>query len=130
MALINFREKINEREFVMKKDLIFAPILLLVGAALFLLRFTGMPAHIAISVVGVLILAVYTALTKKEWKIPALEIIMRAFYGIALITGIVIMNVHGIVALAVIHKVSAVLFLALIVVLLVTKAVSNKKVNG
>ena len=114
----------------MKKDLIFAPILLLVGAALFLLRFTGMPAHIAISVVGVLILAVYTALTKKEWKIPALEIIMRAFYGIALITGIVIMNVHGIVALAVIHKVSAVLFLALIVVLLVTKAVSNKKVNG
>ena len=114
----------------MKKDLIFAPILLLVGAALFLLRFTGMPAHIAISGVGVLILAVYTALTKKEWKIPALEIIMRAFYGIALITGIVIMNVHGIVALAVIHKVSAVLFLALIVVLLVTKAVSNKKVNG
>ena len=114
----------------MKKDLIFAPILLLVGAALFFLRFTGMPAHIAISVVGVLILAVYTALTKKEWKIPALEIIMRAFYGIALITGIVIMNVHGIVALAVIHKVSAVLFLALTVVLLVTKAVSNKKVNG
>ena len=114
----------------MKKDLIFAPIMLLVGAALFLLRFTGMPAHIAISVVGVLILAVYTALTKKEWKIPALEIVMRAFYGIALITGIVIMNVHGIVALAVIHKVSAVLFLALIVVLLVTKAVSNKKVNG
>ena len=114
----------------MKKDLIFAPSMLLVGAALFLLRFTGMPAHIAISVVGVLILAVYTALTKKEWKIPALEIVMRAFYGIALITGIVIMNVHGIVALAVIHKVSAVLFLALIVVLLVTKAVSNKKVNG
>ena len=114
----------------MKKDLIFAPIMLLVGAALFFLRFTGMPAHIAISVVGILVLAVYTALTKKEWKIPALEIIMRAFYGIALITGIVIMNVHGIVALAVIHKVSAVLFLALIVVLLVTKAVSNKKVNG
>ena len=67
----------------MKKDLIFAPIMLLVGAALFFLRFTGMPAHIAISVVGVLILAVYTALTKKEWKIPVLEIVMRAFYGIA-----------------------------------------------
>ena len=114
----------------MKKDLIFAPIMLLVGAALFLLRFTGMPVHIAISVVGALVLAAYTVLTKKAWKIPALEIAMRASYGIALITGIVIMNVHGIVALAVIHKVSAVLFLALIVVLLVTKAVSNKKVNG
>ena len=114
----------------MKKDLIFAPIMLLIGVLLFLLKATGMPAHIVISVIGVLVLIAYTVLTKKEWKIPALEILMRAFYGIALITGIVIMNVHGIVALAVIHKVSAVLFLALIVVLLVTKAVSNKKVNG
>lgn len=111
----------------MKKDLIFAPIMLLVGAALFLLRFTGMPVHIAISVVGALVLVAYTALTKKEWKIPALEIIMRAFYGIALITGIVIMNVHGIVALAIIHKVSAVLFLALLIVLLTYKAFSKKK---
>ena len=92
-----------------------------------MLRFTGMPVHIAISVVGALVLVAYTALTKKEWKIPALEIIMRAFYGIALITGIVIMNVHGIVALAIIHKVSAVLFLALLIVLLTYKAFSKKK---
>ena len=111
----------------MKKDLIFAPVLLLVGVALFLLRFTGMPVHIAISVVGALVLVAYTVLTKKEWKIPALEIIMRAFYGIALISGIVIMNVHGIVALAIIHKVSAVLFLFLIIILLAGKAFSNKK---
>ena len=111
----------------MKKNLIFAPIMFLIGAALFLLRFTGMPVHIAISVVGVLVLAVYTVLTKKEWKIPALEIIMRAFYGIALITGIVIMNIKGIIALAVIHKVSAVLFLALLIVLLASKAFAKKK---
>ena len=111
----------------MKKDLIFAPVLLLVGVALCLLRFTGMPVHIAISVVGALVLVAYTVLTKKEWKIPALEIIMRAFYGIALISGIVIMNVHGIVALAIIHKVSAVLFLFLIIILLAGKAFSNKK---
>ena len=111
----------------MKKDLIFAPIMLLIGVLLFLLRATGMTAHIVISAIGVLALIAYTVLTKKEWKIPALEILMRAFYGIALITGIVIMNVHGIVALAVIHKVSAALFLAMLVVLLVFKAVSNKK---
>ena len=111
----------------MKKDLIFAPILLLVGAALFLLRFTGLPVHIAISIAGVIALAVYTVLTKKEWKIPALEIIMRACYGIALISGIVIMNVHGVAALSVIHKASAVLFVALIIVLLVTKAAFKKK---
>ena len=111
----------------MKKDLIFAPAMLIIGAFLFLLRTTGMTAHIAISVIGILVLIAYSVLTKKEWKIPALEVIMRAFYGIALITGIVIMNVHGIVALALIHKVSAVLFLAMLVVLLVSKAASNKK---
>ena len=111
----------------MKKDLIFSPIMLLIGALLFLLRATGMTAHIAISVIGVLALIAYTVLTKKEWKIPALEILMRAFYGIALITGIVIMNVHGIAALAIIHKLSAVLFMALLIVLLVTKAALRKK---
>ena len=111
----------------MKKDLIFSPILLLVGVALFLLRFTGIPVHIAISVVGVIALVAYTVLTKKEWKIPALEIIMRVCYGIALISGIVIMNVHGVAALSIIHKASAVLFMALIIVLLVTKAASQKK---
>ena len=111
----------------MKKDLIFAPIMLLIGVLLFLLRATGMTAHIVISVIGVLALIAYTVLTKKEWKIPALEILMRAFYGVALITGIVIMNVHGIVALALMHKVSAVLFLAMLVVLLVSKVASNKK---
>lgn len=111
----------------MKKDLIFAPIMLLIGVLLFLLRATGMTAHIVISVIGVLALIAYTVLTKKEWKIPALEILMRAFYGVALITGIVIMNVHGIVALAVIHKVSAVLFMVLIIVLLIHKAAMNKK---
>ena len=69
----------------MKKDLIFAPIMLLIGVLLFLLRATGMTAHIVISVIGVLALIAYTVLTKKEWKIPALEILMRAFYGVALI---------------------------------------------
>ena len=111
----------------MKKDLIFAPIMLIIGVLLFLLRATGMTAHIAISVIGVLVLIAYTVLTKKDWKIPALEILMRAFYGIALVTGIVIMNVHGIAALGVIHKVSAVLFMALIIVLLIHKSVTNKK---
>ena len=111
----------------MKKDLIFTPVLLVIGVLLFLLRATGMTAHIALSVLGIVVLVVYSVLTKKDWKIPALEIITRAFYGIALITGIVIMNVHGIIALAVIHKISAVLFMALIIVLLVNKLVADKK---
>ena len=111
----------------MKKDFIFAPILLVIGVLLFLLRTTGMTAHIAISVVGLVLLIVYAVLTKKDWKLPALEVIMRAFYGIALITGVVIMNVHGIAALAIIHKVCAVLFMALIIVLLTCKIATKKK---
>ena len=111
----------------MKKDMIFAPILILIGAALCLLKFTGIFAHIAISVVGVIVLIAYSVLTKKEWKLPALEIVMRVFYGIALVTGIVIMNLHGIVAVAVIHKVSAVLFFVLLVALFINKAFFGKK---
>ena len=111
----------------MKKDLIFAPVMLLIGILLFLLRATGMSAHIAISVIGIVVLIAYTVLTKKSWKIPALEIIMRACYGIALITGIVIMNVHGIAALAIVHKASAALFVVLLVVLFVHKLAAAKK---
>jgi hypothetical protein len=111
----------------MKKDLIFAPILLLVGVALFLLRFTGMSAHIAISAVGVVLLVVYTVLTKKEWKLPVLEVLMRIFYGIALISGIVIMNVAGVAVLAILHRACAALFLVLLVVLFVHKLVRSEK---
>ena len=111
----------------MKKDLIFAPVLVLVGALLGMLDWIGMPAHIAVSVLGIFVLAVYTSLTKKEWKIPALEILMRVFYGLALITGIVLMNVTGVVALAIVHKVFAVLFVALLVVLFVIKLATNKR---
>ena len=111
----------------MKKDMIFAPILLVIGILLFLLRATGMTAHIAISVIGIVVMIAYTVLTKKDWKIPALEIVMRACYGIALITGIVIMNVRGIAALAIVHKICAALFLVLLVVLFVQKLIAAKK---
>lgn len=110
----------------MKKDMIFAPAMLVIAIALFLFRATGMTAHIAISVVGVLVLAVYTSATKKEWKNPALEIAMRAFYGIALITGIVVMATD-IAAVAIVHKVCAALFVVLLIVLFVKKIFANKK---
>ena len=111
----------------MKKDLIFAPLMLFVGVLLFFLRATGMTAHIVLSVIGVLVLLAYTVLTHKQWKLPALEILMRACYGVALISGIVMMKVHGIAALAIAHKVGAVLYMVLLIVLLVHKAVSGKK---
>ena len=112
---------------MMKKDLICAPALLLVGVVLFLLRLTGMPAHIIVSVVGAALLAAYTVLTKKEWKIPALEIAMRALYGVALISGVVVMNVQGVAVLGILHKIFAVLFMAAVVALLTTKLAASKK---
>ena len=111
----------------MKKDLFFAPVLLAVGVLLFLLKVTGMTAHIAVSVVGILLLAAYTVLTRKEWKIPALEIAMRACYGIALITGVLVMKVFTVAAVAIAHKVFAAAFVVLLAVLLVTKLVQKKK---
>ena len=111
----------------MKKDLIFAPLMLIIGVLLFLLKSTGLTAHIAISVIGVALLVIYAVLTKKEWKIPALEIIMRVCYGIALISGIVIMKVTGILAIAILHKVFAALFVVLLAVLFVHKLATAKK---
>ena len=110
----------------MKKDLIFTPILLVIGFLLFLLKATGMTAHIAVSVIGIVVLAAYTVTTKKTWKIPALEILMRAFYGIALITGGVILKVSYIPAVAIVHKLGAALFLVLLVGLFVHKRIAKK----
>ena len=110
----------------MKKDMIFAPAMLLVGILLGLLKVTGLTAHIAISVVGILVLGAYTAATKKEWEIPALEVAMRIFYGIALITGVVVMKATGVVAVAIVHKVCAALFVVLLVVLFVLKMRAKK----
>ena len=109
----------------MKKGLIFAPILLVVGVLLGLLKVTGMTAHIILSVVGVIVLVVYTVLTKKDWKIPALEITMRASYGIALISGIVL-KIKYIAIIGVAHKIFAVLFVVALVVLLIHKLIDRK----
>jgi hypothetical protein len=52
---------------------------------------------------------------------------MRLFYGIALVTGVVVMNVQGVAALAIVHKACAALFVVLLVVLFVLKLRANKK---
>ena len=109
----------------MKKDLIFAPILLAIGVLLGLLNVTGMKVHIIISVVGVLVLVAYTVLTKKNWKIPALEIGMRASYGIALITGIVL-KIKYIALLGTVHKIFAILFAIILIISFVQKLISKK----
>ena len=115
---------------VMKKDFIFAPAMLIIGILLFLLKATGMTVHIAVAVIGIFVLAAYTAATKKTWKLISLEIIMRACYGIALITGPVVMKLSNILAVEIIHKAAAAVFVLLIVVLFVHKLIVNKKAKN
>lgn len=57
----------------MKKNILFLIPMLLVVVALFLLRATGMTAHIAVSVVGLVLLIAYTVATKKNGKILHLK---------------------------------------------------------
>ena len=98
----------------MKKKILFLIPMIIVVILLFMLSTTGIKAHIAVSAVGLVILVAYTLATKKEWRNPALEILQRVFYAVALITGVVLMNVHGIAAVSIIHKISAVLFVILL----------------
>ena len=109
----------------MKKNILFLIPMLLVVVALFLLRATGMKVHIAVSVIGLVLLIAYTIATKKEWKKPTLEIMQRVFYAIALITGALLMNVHGIAAISIIHKISAVLFVILLICAEIHKAIKK-----
>ena len=110
----------------MKKDLIFAPILFVVSTLLALLKETGMTAHIIISVVGVIVLVAYSVLTKKQWKILPLEIGMRACYGIALLTGIVL-KIKYIAIIGLLHKIFAFVFVVALLVLFIQKLVVNRK---
>ena len=109
----------------MKKNLLFIIPMVVVAALLFMLRATGLKAHIAVSVVGLVILIAYTLATKNEWRNPVLEILQRVCYGIALITGVVLMNLHGIAVASIIHKISAVLFVIFLVVTEIHKAIKK-----
>ena len=105
----------------MNKNRIFLTSMLLVTALLFLLRLTGLIPHIIVSVIGLAIMIPLTIKTKSDWKIPALEIIMRAIYFVAIVSGGMLIKLHGIAVLGMAHKISAAIFLLLLLVLYVPK---------
>ena len=105
----------------MKKNRIFLLAMAAVSVLLFLLRMTGLPAHIAVSVVGLAVMIPLTLATRKDWKIPALEVLMRVMYFVAIVTGGVLMKVHGVAALGMVHKISAALFVVLLLALYLPK---------
>ena len=100
----------------MKKNFLFFIPMIIIATLLSMLETTGMTAHIVISVIGLLILVAYAVVTKKDWKIPALEIIHRVFYAVALISGIALKAHCTFVAMPIIHRVAATLFTVLFAV--------------
>ena len=109
----------------MKKNVLFLIPMIVVAVLLFMLRATGMKAHIALSVVGLVVLVAYALATKKSWKCPVLEILQRVCYAIALITGVVLMNVHGIAVVSIVHKLGAALFVILLIATEIHKAIKK-----
>ena len=109
----------------MKKNVLFLIPMVVVAVLLFMLRETGMKAHIAVSVIGLLILVAYALATKNEWKCPAFEITERVFYAVALITGAILMNIHGVEIISIIHKLSATLFVLMLIVTEIHKIVKK-----
>ena len=105
----------------MNKNRFFLIAMIAVTALLFMLRMTGMAAHIGVSVLGLAIMIPITLKTRKEWKIPALEIIMRVMYLIAVVTGGAMMKLHGVAALGMVHKIGAAVFAVLLLVLYIPK---------
>ncbi len=105
----------------MTKNRFFLFSMILVSALLFMLRVTGLVPHIIVSVIGLAIMIPLTLKTKAEWTKPALEIILRAMYLIAIVSGGMLMKLHDIAALGTVHKISAILFAVLLLVLYVPK---------
>ena len=116
---------IYEGDSYMKKDLMFLVSMIVVSVLLFLLRFTGLIPHIIISVIGLLLMIALTIKNTENWKIPALEIVMRVLYFVAIVSGGLIMKIHNLPALSIVHKVCAVLFVILLLVLYIPKLIKK-----
>ena len=109
----------------MKKNLIFLISMIIVSILLFLLRFTGIVPHIIVSVIGLVLMISLTVKNTKSWKIPALEVIMRIAYFVAIVTGGLIMKIHNVPMLSIAHKISAVLYVILLLVLYIPKVIKK-----
>ncbi len=106
----------------MNKNRLFMFAMLVVTLLLFALRMTGLTAHIIVSVLGLAVMIPFTLKTRSGWTKPALEVLMSVMYLIAIVTGGMLMKLHGIAALGMIHKIGAAAFVVLLLVLYIPKA--------
>ena len=109
----------------MKKNLMFVIPMVIVEVLLFMLRATGMTVHIAVSVIGLVILVAYALATKKNWKCQVLEILHRVCYAIALISGIALKGGCTFAPMPIAHKAGAVLFVVLLIITEIHKSIKK-----
>ena len=105
----------------MNKNRIFLIAMIVVSALLAVLRMTGLTAHIVVSVLGLAVMIPISIATRKEWRIPALEVIMRVMYFVAIVSGGALMKIHGVSAISIVHKIGAAVFMILLLVLYLPK---------
>ena len=105
----------------MNKNFSFLVAMGVVCTMLSRLDTTGMMGHISTTLMGLVIMIPFTVATRKDWKTPALEVLMRVMYFVAIITGGVMMKIQGAAALNAAHKIAAALFAVLLLVLYIPK---------
>lgn len=111
----------------MKKLDLFSFIAIIAATAgLALLRYTGIVAHVVISAIALIVMVVCAVVGKKDWKTPELEIAYRAFFLIALVTGIVMAASGKAGAIAIAHKTAWGIFAASFIVNFVFKLAKKK----
>ena len=99
--------------------------MIIVSVLLFLLRYTGLVPHIVVSVIGLVLMISLTVKNTKSWKIPALEVIMRIAYFVAIVSGGLIMKIQNVPMLSVAHKIGAVIFVILLLIIYIPKVIKK-----
>lgn len=115
----------------MIKTILYTLSMIIISILLFALKFTGMRIHIGLGIVACIITIIYTLSIRnklKEYprKTIMTEVAMRVFLGVALITGFLLRPFGTLVVISIIHKISAVLFVILLLVINIKKIVNKQ----
>ena len=111
--------------------ILYTIFMITVSILLFALKLTGMKIHIALGVGACIITIIYTLVIRKKLtecskKSIVTEVLMRAFLAIALITGFLLKPFGAFVVISIIHKMSAVVFVALLLLINIKKIFVKK----
>ena len=114
------------------KTIIFTVVMAIISALLFLLKTTGMNIHILLGILGFVVTVGYTLMIKKDFKklskiSVVSEILMRIFYAVALISGFMLKVIEERAVVAKVHKIAAVIFTILLVVISIKKLLAKKQ---